>query len=174
MPRILRSPALPTITFIKTSRKRIVRFRVRVVYGKRVGVAEANDLSPDGLRRVVETARAIAQLHPENPEFKGLPAPQPVRTVEAYVARTADFSPEARARVVEGICRQTSGKKLTAAGAFKTESFELAVANSLGAFAYHSGHRRRPAYGRDGRFRLGLCSAASPDGARCERRRGGA
>ncbi len=113
--------------------------RARVVYGKRVGVAEANDLSPDGIRRVVEMARAIAQLQPENPEFKGLPPPQPVRNVEAYVARTADFTPEARARVVEGICRQATGKKLTAAGAFKTESYELAVANSLGTFAYHPG-----------------------------------
>ena len=111
--------------------------RVRVVYGKRVGVAEANDLSPDGIRRVVETARAIAQLQPENPDFKGLPAPKPIPNVEAYVARTADFTPEARARVVDGICRQAGASKLTAAGAFKTESFELAVANSLGVFAYH-------------------------------------
>ena len=35
--------------------------RVRVVYGKKIGVASSNDLSPDALKRIVETARAIAQ-----------------------------------------------------------------------------------------------------------------
>ena len=137
--------------------------RVRVVLGKRVGVAQSNDLSPEGLRRTVETARAIAQLQPENPEFKGLPGPQPIRNVESFVSRTAEYSAEARARVVDGICRQAQSQKLTAAGAFKTASMELAVANSLGVFAYHPGTVADLHTAVMSDSGSGYASAASPD-----------
>lgn len=113
--------------------------RVRVVLGKRVGVAEGNDLSADGLRRTLSTAQAIARLQPENPDLKGLPPPQPLQSVNVYFADTANFTPEARARMVDTICRYAKSKRLTAAGAFGIESYELAVANSLGTFAYHPG-----------------------------------
>src|SRR5450759_3851518 len=59
--------------------------RVRLVYGKKIGVASSNDLSPEALKRTVDTARAIAQRQPENPEFKSLPGPQPIQNVEAFV-----------------------------------------------------------------------------------------
>src|SRR5512142_2728856 len=57
--------------------------RVRVVYGKKVGVASGNDLSPDSLKSTVETARAIAQHQMANPNFKSLPEPKPVEPVAA-------------------------------------------------------------------------------------------
>lgn len=113
--------------------------RVRVVYGKKIGVATTNDLSPESLKSTVETARAIAQLQRENPEFKSLPAPQTIRPVEAFVERTARFTPEQRAQVVSVLCRKAKEKGVVAAGAFSTSSFEVAVANSLGVFAYHPG-----------------------------------
>lgn len=113
--------------------------RMRVVYGKKVGVASSNDLSPDALKRTVETARAIAMLQPDNPEFKSLPGPQPIQNVEAFVERTANFSPEQRAQVVSVLCKKAKEKSVIAAGAFSTTSFETAVANSLGVFAYHPG-----------------------------------
>jgi PmbA protein len=138
-------------------------FRIRVVLGKRVGVAESNDLSPDGIRRAVETARVLAQLQRENPEFGGLPPPQPIGHVEAYVTATANSSPEARALVVRAICQQANANKLTAAGAFKTESYELAVANSLGTFAYHPGTIADLHTVMMGDSASGYASAASPD-----------
>lgn len=113
--------------------------RIRVALGKRTGVAESNDLSPEGIRRTVETARAIAQLHPENPDFMGLPPPRDIPEVQGYATTTANFTPEARALFVRAICQQANANKLVAAGAFRTETFELAVANSLGTFAYHPG-----------------------------------
>lgn len=113
--------------------------RVRVVLGKRIGVAEGNDLSAEGIRRAVETARVIAQLQPENPEFEGLPPPRPITSVDAFARATADCSPETRALLVRSVCQQATANKLTAAGAFKTEAYELVVANSLGTFAYHQG-----------------------------------
>ncbi len=113
--------------------------RVRLVYGKKIGVASSNDLSPEALKRTVDTARAIAQRQPENPEFKSLPGPQPIQNVEAFVERTAKFTPEQRAQIVSVLCRKAKEKGVVAAGAFNTMSFEIAVANSLGVFAYHPG-----------------------------------
>ena len=113
--------------------------RVRLVYGKKIGVASSNDLSPEALKRTVDTARAIAQRQPENPEFKSLPGPQPIQNVEAFVERTAKFTPEQRAQIVNVLCKKAKEKGVVAAGAFNTMSFEVAVANSLGVFAYHPG-----------------------------------
>ncbi len=111
--------------------------RVRVVYGKKIGVASSNDFSPDALKHTVDTARAIAQLQPDNPDFKSLPSPQPIRPVEAFVERTANFSPDQRAQVVSVLCKKAKANGVVAAGAFSTSATEVAVANSLGVFAYH-------------------------------------
>ncbi len=116
-----------------------VEIRVRVVYGKKIGVAASNDFSPEALKRTIETARAIAQKQRENPNFTSLPKPQPTRNVEAFVEATAKFTPEQRAQVVGVLCRRAKEKGVAAAGAFTTTTREIAVANSLGVFAYHPG-----------------------------------
>jgi predicted Zn-dependent protease len=116
-----------------------VQVRVRVVYGKKIGVASSNDISPDALRRTVETARAIAQLQREDPEFQSLPVPQTIQRVEAFVEATANFSPEQRAQVVGVMCKKAKAQNVVASGAFSTTATETAVANSLGVFAYHPG-----------------------------------
>lgn len=111
--------------------------RVRVAYGKKIGVASTNDLSPEALQRTVETARAIAQAQDEDPEFAALPMPQPIQHVEAFVEATASFTPEQRAQAVGAMCKQAKAKNVVAAGAFSTTVSEIAVANSHGLFAYH-------------------------------------
>jgi predicted Zn-dependent protease len=113
--------------------------RVRVNLGKRTGVAESNDLTPEGLRRTVEIARAIAQVQAENPLTPSLPGPQPFTRVDSYVPATAQSSPEARARTVQGICRLAGARNLIAAGAYRADAYELAVVNSLGVETYHAG-----------------------------------
>ncbi len=113
--------------------------RIRVVYGKKIGVASGNNLSPEALKITLDTARAIAQLQRENPDWKSLPGPEPIEPVQAYVERTANYTPEQRAQVVGVLCKKAKEKGVVAAGAFSTSSFELAVANSLGTFAYHQG-----------------------------------
>lgn len=114
-----------------------VEVRVRVVYGKKIGVASSNDLTPDALKRIVETARAIAQRQREDPEFQSLPVPQPIQNVEAFIEQTANYSPEQRAQVVNVLCKKAKEKNVVAAGAFTTTAMEIVVANSLGVFAYH-------------------------------------
>lgn len=116
--------------------ERNVQVRVRAVVGRRVGVASVNDLDPAALRRVVEQALEIARRQPENPGFSSLPGPRPIPTVDAFVAATADCTPEQRAQAVAAICKLSKDTGLVASGAFTTSSTEVAVANSLGVWAY--------------------------------------
>ena len=115
-----------------------VDLRVRAVVGKKIGVASSNDLSDEGVRAVVERALSLARHQKENPDFQALPSPQPVREIDAFVERTARTGPEERAAVVAQICDASSRAGLIAAGAFRINAAEVAVANSLGVFACHS------------------------------------
>lgn len=109
---------------------------VRAVVGKRIGVATTNRLDDDSLRRVTEQALEIARLQPENPEFHSLPAPLPLSSAQTYSYATANFTPEERARSVGTIVRLAKERGLESAGAFSTDTSYVAVANSLGIFAY--------------------------------------
>ena len=110
---------------------------VRAVSGKRVGVASANDLSVGGLRKVVERAELIARYQVENPDFVSLPGPAPVLSAKALLPSTLAFGPERRATMAGVVCRRAREKGLVASGALQVSISELAVANSLGVFAYH-------------------------------------
>src|SRR5581483_5442448 len=129
------------------------------------GVAESNDLSADGIRRTADMARAIAQLQPEDPNTLPLPQAEPAQKVNAFFPGTANFTPEARARAIETITRQAAASGLVAAGAFRTDALELAVANSLGAFNYHSGTVAdlHTVVMNDASGGSGYASTASPD-----------
>ncbi len=116
--------------------ERDAEVRVRAVVGSRVGVASGNDLSPDALRRLAETAVTIAELQPENPDFPGLPQLRPIVAVRSYAQETAEFSPADRARGVKAVCDLARDRGCRAFGAFSTTANEIAVRNSLGVNAY--------------------------------------
>jgi len=113
--------------------------RVRSVVGRRIGVAAGNDLRQAALVGVVRSAEMAARLQKENPGFRSLPEPEPIRAVEAHSKSTAACTPKRRAEGVEAIVRQAKGSDLLASGAFSTGETELCVANSLGIRAYHAG-----------------------------------
>ncbi len=110
--------------------------RVRSIVGKKIGVASSNDTSDEGLKNVVDRALNLARHQRDNAGFHSLPSPQPIQDADAYVEATARTGPEERAAVVGQICDASSRAGLTAAGAFRTASTEIVVANSLGVFAY--------------------------------------
>lgn len=111
---------------------------VRVALGQRVGAASTNDVTEAGLARVVESATGLARLLPENPEFPGFAEPAPVTPARAFDEAAAGATPELRARAVGEICRQAQAAGVSAAGAFSTDTHEIAVANSQGVFYYHA------------------------------------
>jgi predicted Zn-dependent protease len=117
--------------------ERDLRVQVRAVIGKEIGVAASDIVTAEGLRELAQRAVTLARLQQENPDFVSLPGPTSLQPVNAYIERTASFQPEDRARVVGAICEAAVQGGLTAAGAFRTAQSEVAVANSLGVWAYH-------------------------------------
>ena len=118
-----------------TSRE--AELRVRVVVGTRRATATTNRLDDDGIRRVAELASDLARRAPEDPTFPGLPAPRPIRPApSAYVEQTAEATPLDRARAAKTLCDGATAVKLVAAGFVATNVQEIAVANSLGTWAY--------------------------------------
>ena len=112
---------------------------VRAAFGRRVGAASTNDLSPLGIERAVRQACDLARHLPERPDWPGLAEPQPPPAVAAYDESVAAMTPDARARAVGVICGEAHGNKLLASGAWSTAQLEYAVMNSRGLFAYAPG-----------------------------------
>jgi PmbA protein len=118
-----------------TSRE--AELRVRVVVGTRRATATTNRLDDDGILRVAELASDLARRAPEDPTFSGLPAPRPIPpSPSAYVEKTAEATPLDRARAVKTLCDRATALRLIAAGFVSTNVQEIAVANTLGTWAY--------------------------------------
>ena len=117
--------------------ERNVQITVRSIIGTKVGIAVSNDIRPESLRQLAARAYAVAKLQPDNPEFKGLPEPQPIQPVSAFDSAVAECTPEQRAASAGVICRKAEAAKTSAAGSMTTSSFRIGVANSKGVFAEH-------------------------------------
>jgi PmbA protein len=117
--------------------ERNVQITVRSVIGTKVGIAVSNDTRPDRIRDLAARGYDAAKLQPDNPEFKGLPEPQPVTAVEAFDASVAQCTPEQRAVRVGSICRRAAAAGCSAAGSLTTASMDMGVANSKGIFTQH-------------------------------------
>lgn len=110
-----------------------VGVNLRVVLGKRVGVASSGRTDEEGLRRLAANAVAIARVVEELPDWGGLPSPTPIEDVPAaYAPATADASPELRAEGVRAVIAAADAAGVSAYGSFSTGCETMAVANSKG------------------------------------------
>lgn len=106
---------------------------LRVVIGKRVGVASTSRTDPEGLRRLAENAASIARVVEELGDWGGLPGPTDASPVaEAYSQATAGATPEFRADAVRAVIAAADVARVTAYGSFATGLETTAVANSNG------------------------------------------
>jgi PmbA protein len=113
-----------------------VVINLRVVVGKRVGVASSDRTDEEGLRRLAERAATIAWLVEELDDWGGLPGPTEIGDVPAsYSSSTAEASPEFRAEAVRAVIGAADDAGVTAYGSFATGTESMAVANSAGARA---------------------------------------
>jgi len=121
---------------------------VRSVYGKKSGKAVTNKLDPEGVLAAVRQSEAAASAQPEIPELLPMPGPQQYRAVDAFSPETAALPPDFRAEAVARAVRLCKKNGLQAAGYFSSgygslggygEVSPLAMANSKGLNAYHSG-----------------------------------
>src|SRR6185503_383926 len=106
---------------------------LRVVIGRRVGVASTGRTDKEGLRRLAENAVAIASVVAELDDWGGLPGPTETSPVDAgYSAATAGATPEFRADAVRWVIAAADAAGVTAYGSFATGLESTAVANSNG------------------------------------------
>jgi PmbA protein len=106
---------------------------LRVAIGRRVGVASSNRLDDEGLKRLAETAVAIARNSAELDDWAGLPEPTPIREIPAaWSDATAGATPEQRAEGVRAVIAAADAVGVRAFGSFSTSAERLAVANSKG------------------------------------------
>jgi len=120
---------------------------VRVAEGKRTGRATGNDLSDEGLSRLIARAAEAAKVAPASDDALPLLGPQRYREVDAVDVATATLGPEGRAREVGRAVARTMSAGLDGAGIYETghgsigdygEIGALAIANTQGLFAYHT------------------------------------
>jgi predicted Zn-dependent protease len=105
---------------------------VRAVLGTRVGVARTNRLDNESLAACCDAAVAAARVAPEDPDFPGLPEPEPVREAERSSTAAKHFDATARADSVHAIIEPSVRRGYTAAGKVRTGTQVVAVANSRG------------------------------------------
>jgi predicted Zn-dependent protease len=108
--------------------------------GRRRASASTNVLDDASLKRTVELSERLARLAPEDPEIMPELGPQQHATVDAFVERTADLGPEARALAAQAVINgeQARTNQLSIAGFIEANAGASAVATNAGLFAYHS------------------------------------
>jgi PmbA protein len=113
--------------------QREVAVNLRVVIGKRVGVASSGRSDDEGLRTLAAKAVAIARVVEELPDWGGLAKPRPLETAaDGFDADTAEATPEFRADAVRQVIAAADTAGVTAYGSFSTGTDTTAVANSNG------------------------------------------
>jgi PmbA protein len=106
---------------------------LRFVVGRRVGVASSNRIDDEGLRRLAETAGAIARNSAELEDWGGLPEPTQIEDIPAAFAQaTAEATPELRAEGVRAVIAAADAAGVVSYGSFATAAEVIAVANSKG------------------------------------------
>lgn len=116
-----------------------IEVSVKVVMGKRIGVARSNDQSEPALKALLKKAKEIALSRERDPDFESLPSAQKVVEMAKFDSATAEQEPEERAQAVTRIIARAKKDKLSAAGSYSVHGEELAIGNSLGVRVYHSG-----------------------------------
>ena len=119
---------------------------VRSVFGKKTARAFTNKFDDESLREVVRSAESLAKVQHPDPDLLPMPDPgeaagQGARATQApsrHFERTAQITPELRAKGVNKIVGVAEKHRLTTAGIFSSaESFE-GIFNSRGLSRWHT------------------------------------
>ncbi len=110
-----------------------VRVNLRLVRGRRVGVASSGRTDPEGLRALAATAGRIASVAEETFDWAGLPAAEPAEPIDGgYSRATAEATPELRAKGVRTVVAAADEAGVTAYGSFACGVETIAVASTTG------------------------------------------
>ncbi len=112
------------------------RIWVRAAFGQRVGQADTNDLSDEGIARAVVRAETAARASAPDLEYLPPLPPQAYPPGEDFDPATAQASPDVRASWIRDAVRD-AGAETPLSGSTATAATAKAVANSRGLFAFH-------------------------------------
>lgn len=114
--------------------------RLRVINGKRQGIASVNQFDDESIKKCVNSALAVARVAAEDENLLPLLDEQPeYEPVEAWHEGTALFSPADRAESIGKVLADYDKRGLEGAGIFDTDEGAVAYANNRGVFAYKPG-----------------------------------
>jgi len=113
-----------------------VTVTVKVIRDRRVGVASADTLQPQGLSRCARAAVEIATHSPPQARLPALPSRHRIRSSADYVEATARAGPAASVEALQRLFRISQGAGATLAGSLVLGDDEFAVVNSAGVACY--------------------------------------
>lgn len=110
---------------------------LRVSFGGRTARATTNKPDADSLRRVVESAEALARVQQEDPDLLPMPSPQEAKSDEAatptrHFEGTARLTPQDRAAAVAQMVDVATKNRLTTAGVYSSSEVVEGLFNSRG------------------------------------------
>jgi PmbA protein len=108
---------------------------IRTVVERRTARATTNRVDEDSLRAAIEASLSLARSQPKDQRLLPLPGRQRYRKVNRFIKRTAEISPEDRARAVRRACDLAVKHDQVAAGTFSSGQNHMAMGNSRGLFA---------------------------------------
>lgn len=108
---------------------------IRAVLGTRTGVASTNKMDDASLARCAAAAADAARHAPKDPDFPGLPAPQPLALPTPTPTLFEEYGAHERAQAAQAIIGQSEARGLVAAGAIAVQEHTTAVANTRGVLA---------------------------------------
>jgi len=109
---------------------------LRVIVGRRVGVASGNRIDADGLAELARTAVTVARVQPERDTDPVLPSAAPIAAISGTAAAaTAEATPEERAEAARRIIAAADAEGVLAYGSYRTTTELVAVVNSRGVSA---------------------------------------
>lgn len=113
-----------------------VTVTVKVIRGRRVGVASADTLEPQSLVRCVRSAGHIADHSPAQDGLPELPGPSRLTTTQDYVRATARLGPAASVSSLKHLVHLCRGAGAELAGSLVLGEDEFSVVNSAGVACY--------------------------------------
>ena len=150
---------------------------VRVSFGGRTARATTNKTDDDSLRRVVQSAEALARVQQPDPDLLPMPSPEEVThnatdsgatAVQRYFDSTARITPEDRATAVAKMVNVATRNRLTTAGIFSTAELVEGIFNSRGVTDWYQQTLAEVSVTMLGDTSSGWQKANSPDAAQLE------
>jgi len=105
-------------------------------FGKRHAQASTTEVDDDALRKVVAAAEQLARIAPEDPEHVGELGPQQYLPADPWADRTAEATPDLRARAVATALEAAEPDGLESSGFVEHAHGFSAVGNNKGLFAW--------------------------------------